>query len=593
MRYLLLAVLIALPSAPAWARAGGGGGGGGGGCFAAGTIVATTAGGLPIEDVRRGDMVLAYSESGLMQVPVQNFIKERSRLLTLTASNKAVLRTTNEHPLLTRGGFVEAGKLKRGEEIGVMHNGRLAWVKIKKVKYGGETDVYNLEVAPPHTFIADGFIAHNKGGGGYSYRSGRSRSGKGGISDISTFMTLALVVMVMLVRTKERFFDKGTPERLFSRQNVETRAAETRAIMESLASADPAMRPAGLEAMVKESFLAVQAAWQARDYSTLRGRLAPELYAGHSAKVESLRARGEINMMEDVTVSSLDFVHVRFPADPAARSFTALITASARDYTIGEVNHNPLRGSRDLKTFQEFWTFGRFNGNWAPARINQTTDDYILTAPNLPAAPLRPGAAAAGPAFAAAAQALPIAAAGLFAQPAIPAQEKPRRFDSSGDPWDKQKMEIAATLAFQNVYGAWEKGRPEELQLDGLLPEAAAKLKKMMASAAGEKLSFEFKDLYTRKAEIVLTSRAAKNVSRMDEFAARINASAARALSREGKSLHRDAAPQPFTEYWVFARSGDKWKFSEILPRMKQEGGEDCQADVAPTPVQLEWYWQS
>jgi len=581
MKYLLALFLLSLPCAPAWPRAGGGGGGGG--CFPAGTLIATTAGTAPIESLRPGDKILAYSDGRLMQVSVVNFYKKHSRLLTVTTA-KDRLVTTGEHPLLTRFGFTEAGKLKPGEEIGLLREGRLTWVKIKKLRYGGEADVYNLEVAPPHTFIAEGFVVHNKGGGG-GYRS---RRGRRGIGDL--IVPLVMIFFVMLTKAKEALFGASPrQERTVSREQKGLRAAKTRAIIEGLAASDPSLRPEALEEAVKKIFLEMQLAWQARDYTPLLGHISPELYAGHSAKVAAMRARGEINRMEDVSVQDVDFVHIRYTPETEDRSFTVLISASARDYITDEAGSTLISGSRDLGSFQEFWTFQQQNGGWVPARIDQTTEDYIMMAPNLPSEP-GPAPAAVPGGFPAAGVVLAAAAPSFNASPA-PAE--PKDYESSGDPWDKQKMEIAATLAFLNVYGAWEKGKAEELDADSILPKTAEKVKKIITAAAADGLSFEFRDLYTRKAEIVMTAHARKTASGRDEFTARVNASAARALRRGGKDLHRDTVPQPFTEYWVFARDGKSWKFEEILPRMKQEGGDACQADVAPTPVQLEWYWSA
>ncbi|MCM2267730.1 MAG: TIM44-like domain-containing protein [Elusimicrobiales bacterium] len=589
MKFLLVLVLLCAPAGSAWARAGGGGGGG---CFAAGTLVATTAGDTIIEALRPGDMVLAYSDNGLLQVPVKEFYKKRARLLTLTAA-KAKVVTTAEHPFLTRHGFVEAGTLKAGGEVGLLQDGRLTWVRIKRLKYGQQTDVYNLEVAPPHTFIANGFVVHNKGGGG-----GGGRGGRGGRGNLLFILIMAPIVLLM--KLKEIFFGDGpgtAKERIFSREQIALRSSQTEKILASLAAVDPLIQPQLLETEVRSIFLAMQAAWEGRDYSRLQHRIAPELYNSHTSKVDQMLANSEKNMMEDVQVQAVDFIHVRFPENAQDRSVTALITASARDYVIDERSGSLVRGSRFTSTFQEFWTFRPQGGRWVPARIDQTHEDYILTAPNLPAAPLDAAApvskALNGPASV---SAVPVLAAALppSAAPQAPAAEQPRRFDSSGDPWDKQRMEIAATLAFLNVYGAWEKNKPEDLQADAIFPETLARLKALMAAREKEGLTFKFADLYTRKADIVLIERGAMARGGRDEFTARINASARRALSRGGKPLHTDAAPAPFTEYWVFARDNDKrWKFREILPRIKQEGGDNCQADVAPTPVQLEWYWQS
>jgi len=153
-------------------------------------------------------------------------------------------------------------------------------------------------------------------------------------------------------------------------------------------------------------------------------------------------------------------------------------------------------------------------------------------------------------------------------------------------------MEIAATLAFESVYEAWGSGDSSRLSADYVSAEALAKLRRIMAERKAEGLAFEYKSLFARRAEVVLTSPAAKSKLALDEFTARINATALRAMLRNGKTLHRDEAPSPFTEYWVFGRQDKAWKLRDILPRMDQES-EDCGKDGAPGPAQIEWYWRS
>lgn len=620
MKYLLLALLICAPAAPAWSRAGGGGGGGGGGCFPAGTRITATSGETSIEKLRPGDRVLGYSDGGLVEVEVKNFYSKRDLLLVIKTP-KGKLTTTREHPLMTRGGFTEAGKLGKGDFVAVIEDGRRVWTRISSITRGTEAEVYNLEVAPPHTFIADGFVAHNKGGGfggggfgGGYYGSSSYDSGYGGgyysrrryrSSGPFDYLIIAVAGTLMLVRflSNREGFSSGSgsggscaaKSRIFPPAEYSGRAARTRAIMEGLARSDPDFEPGALESFVSQVFTRVEAAWQARDYSGLGDVMMPDLRAGHTAKVEAMKDRGEINVMEGLKLLSVDFVHVRCPREKEGRAFTALITASACDYVINEQASYGGSSGRDPEPFQEFWTFYQLDGRWALARIDQTSEMDFLNAPNQPETPegvtasaAQPFAqqpfAAGGAAEAPFASAVPFAAAAPAAAYAPPAPEAP------ASPWDRQKMEIAATLAFESVYEAWGKNDGSLLKADFVSGEALAKLRKILEARKAEGLSFEFKDLFTRRAEVVLTSPAEKSPLRLDEFTARITATSVRTMFRNGKPLHRDAAPQPFTEYWVFGRQNQDWKLRDILPRMDQEGADNTQ-DGAPSPVQIEWYW--
>lgn len=597
MKYLLFAAILLSPCAPAWPRAGGGGGGGGG-CFPAGTSVATDAGGIPIEKIKPGDRVIAFSDAGLVRAEVKEFYEKKDRLMAIRTS-KGALTATPEHPLLTRYGFKEVRDLKKGMEVGMLSDGRRVWAKIRSIKPGGVAAVYNIEVAPPHTFIADGFIVHNKGGGSFGggsysrgyYSNGRyySRGRSSGDNLIFALAATFLLIKGILYLSEDRSGGGGVSpgkNHLIENGKVTPRAEATLDILRSLGRREPMFNPDMLEGLVRDIFIRVQTAWQARDYSTLGGIMMPNLHAGHTAKVAAMKERGEINMMDDLKLLHIDFVHVRCPKEAEGRSFTSLITASARDYTINETSTSNSGSGVEPSTFQEFWTFYRFNGNWALARIDQVGELDFIHAPNLPDSPqsasaFQQAAGLAGLAAAAAAPSTPME---------LPPAQARQITGAGADYWDRQKLEIAATLAFESVYEAWGKNDSSLLRPEFVSAEALARLKKVMGARKAEGLTFEFDNLFTRRAEIVLTSPAAKSRIHLDEFTARITGTAVRAMLRHGKELHRDAAPAPFTEYWVFGRQGEDWKLRDILPRMAQESADTTQ-DGAPTPVQIEWYW--
>jgi len=482
---------------------------------------------------------------------------------------------------------VEARDLTVEMQAAFLAGGRCVWTKILSIKTGGLSEVYNLEVTPPHTFIAGGFIVHNKGGG-------RGNS-------LFYLILIAITVLRELFRQPNNTEDYNGGQGIVLRRDIfAARDKKTRAIMQSLSGRDPDLNPDAIEERVKDIFLRAQIAWQARDYSTLRGDMMPDLYAEHCDKVEAIRARGEINMMEDVRVIEIDFVQVRCPAQKEGRSFTVLITASALDYTVDANTHTRLRGDTEPAPFQEFWTFYRFNDRWALARIDQAGELDFLNSSNLPEEPqdafISPAVSrAVFPTYSPAA-AVPLAAAAAGASSPMPAEPPaPEKTAAArdGDIWDRQRMEIAATLAFENVYEAWGRNDSSILSADFASAETMARLKNIMQERRTDGFSFEFAGLFTRRAEIVLTNPSGKDKTGPDEFTARLTATALRAMRRNGKLLHRDEAPAPFTEYWVFGREDGCWKLRDILPRIDQEKGGAAAKDGAPSPVQIEWYWRA
>jgi len=138
----------------------------------AGTLVATKEGLRPIEDVQAGDFVWSRSyESGAEEWKrvVGTFETQNKAVVTLItegpASERETLKVTSEHPLMTSGGWVEAGQLEPGQIV----IARDRWVRVVEVITTGETaTVYNFEVADFHTyFVGDsGVWAHNTNCGG-------------------------------------------------------------------------------------------------------------------------------------------------------------------------------------------------------------------------------------------------------------------------------------------------------------------------------------------------------------------------------------------------------------------------------------------
>ena len=150
--------------------------GGGGGCFPAGTKIATPMGDVTIERIATGSTVYAVDESGdRVAVRVASLIVQRDFVLTLTTSG-GVLHTTSEHPLYVGNGrFSAAGEVAVGAVI-YRHDGKSlvpATVQAKRTSEKTDT-VYNLSVDEPNTFIADGFVVHNKGGSSFRSSGGSS-----------------------------------------------------------------------------------------------------------------------------------------------------------------------------------------------------------------------------------------------------------------------------------------------------------------------------------------------------------------------------------------------------------------------------------
>lgn len=132
--------------------------GGDPGCFVAGTLVLMHNGNsMAIEDVEIGDDVMAFDGLGPLQPAKVIAVFEHADKALLAIDGTLV---TPEHPFLTPdGSFQNAGSLKVGDEIVLADGSSRAIEAINTVE--PTADVYNIEVADLHTYVANGMRVHN------------------------------------------------------------------------------------------------------------------------------------------------------------------------------------------------------------------------------------------------------------------------------------------------------------------------------------------------------------------------------------------------------------------------------------------------
>lgn len=149
-------------------------------CFAAGTLVQTSQGARPIEEIKAGDSVLSWNEQNKRvehQRVTQTFVRHAESLVAVTieGAGDAPLVTTDEHPFYVHrardglgddddedaGEWVPAGKLRAGDRV---RRPSGEWVRVLRVETRAEgATVYNFEVANTHTYFVSspGILVHN------------------------------------------------------------------------------------------------------------------------------------------------------------------------------------------------------------------------------------------------------------------------------------------------------------------------------------------------------------------------------------------------------------------------------------------------
>jgi hypothetical protein len=163
---------------------------------------------------------------------------------------------------------------------------------------------------------------------------------------------------------------------------VADKARKTTLLLEALARRNDAFDPSQLRAFITTTFTRVQQCWEARDYSPVRELLGPAILAQHEELLRAMRRNREVNLIEDLRVQRLEFVHVSCPAEADRHEVTALITFEAKVYFVNERSRAYLRGSQTVIPYQEFWIFRRYNDSWRLETIDRSHESDRLTAAN-------------------------------------------------------------------------------------------------------------------------------------------------------------------------------------------------------------------
>jgi len=136
------------------------------GCFLPGTLVQTSQGKVPIEELAIGQEVLAFDGDRVLSSTIfEIYSVERDSYYEILAGISRV-KATAEHPFYVGdGAFVKASQLRQGDTVYLLSSGNLVPATIDSIALIRTPVVaYNLKTAFPNTFFADGFAVHNKAG---------------------------------------------------------------------------------------------------------------------------------------------------------------------------------------------------------------------------------------------------------------------------------------------------------------------------------------------------------------------------------------------------------------------------------------------
>jgi predicted lipid-binding transport protein (Tim44 family) len=135
--------------------------------------------------------------------------------------------------------------------------------------------------------------------------------------------------------------------------------------IENLRAGDPAFSLEAFLSRARTAFLALQDAWCKQNLDAGRAFLSPGAYFAWSAQLETLKAEGRRDVMENVQIRGMNaarVVHGRVFDD-----LTIRIDAAAADYEV-DASGKMVYGDRSIQPFSELWTFQRSVGVASTAR---------------------------------------------------------------------------------------------------------------------------------------------------------------------------------------------------------------------------------
>ena len=131
------------------------------GCFLSGTSILMADGSQkPIEAIEVGDFVLSYDETNRIMIPDRvsetlHHPKEDAYLII-----NGYMRVTPVHRVLSRDRWISIGELDSGDPLTDTEGSDIDIDYI--IAINEPVNVYNFEVESFHTYVADGYVVHNK-----------------------------------------------------------------------------------------------------------------------------------------------------------------------------------------------------------------------------------------------------------------------------------------------------------------------------------------------------------------------------------------------------------------------------------------------
>ena len=376
------------------------------------------------------------------------------------------------------------------------------------------------------------------------------------------------------------------------RRQILKKSKKTEKLLEFIGRTDEAWRTNKLTTRARKLFLVMQEQWQARDYLPIKDEMSPVIYKDHTSQLDGLRRNKEINVIENLKVLSVHLVGVRYTHDPEDREFTALITASGKNYYVDEKTKKIVRGDKTPGKHQEFWTFQFLpkEKRFILRDVEQSSASDILADENFFEPFTDKGVeqvygeeadeqGEAGP---------------WLNKRAETKENKIERLLNflvqTDKSWKRRDMLEGARSLFLALILDREKGTLSDNSRKLVFPDFSDHFEKYMAKADKDETRYEFRNLSVRKTELVLIRNYNDNTK--DEYVVRIRAHAQKKIHRDDRVWYEDPDVRVWQEYWVFGRHKDLWKLKLILPEARGSAlWEQENFDEDSGQQMMDWYY--
>ena len=379
---------------------------------------------------------------------------------------------------------------------------------------------------------------------------------------------------------------------VITRRKIEKKSEKTKKLLTFIGKTDEAWRPRKLSSRARKLFLLMQKQWQARDYEGIKDEMSPTIYKDHKRQLDGLRRNKEINVIEALKVLSVHLVNVRYTHDPKDREFTALITASGKNYYVDERTKKVVRGDKTPGKHQEFWTFQFLpkEKRFILRDVEQSSASDVLADENFFEPFTDKGVEQVyGD------KADEKGEAGPWLEKKVETKEnKIERLLNflvkTDKSWKRRNMLEGARSLFLGLMLDKEKGALSNDVRKLVFPDLEMHLDDQMAKAKKDKTKYEYRNLSVRKSELVLIGNY--DDDEKDYFVVRIRAHAQTRIKKGRKLIQDDPDVRTWDEYWVFGRQAGAWKLKEMLfDGVGENLWEQENFDEGTGQQMMDWYY--